>query len=285
MSNYVEDYKDQRPAPSEYTRSLLDQLLAESRLYKRGKDYQALLEFVVQLRGFAPFNSMLLQVQKPGLSYAASERDWREKFHRKPKEGARPLLILWPFGPVALVYDEMDTEGAPLPEDVKSFVSVGSIGKDKLCYFQQLLGRKKIDVHWIDVGDRRGGQIYVVRRPADEKHATHYRIHINRNHDAAVQFATLTHELGHLFLGHLGEDRKLKIPQRANLSHSQREIEAESVAFIVCRRNGVHRKSQRYLSNFVNADTTSEGVGVYQVMRAAGQVETILGLAAHIHFD
>jgi hypothetical protein len=29
-------------------------------------------------------------------------------------EGARPLLILWPFGPVALVYDVMDTAGKDL---------------------------------------------------------------------------------------------------------------------------------------------------------------------------
>ena len=64
----------------------------------------------------APFNAMLLQVQKPGLTYAASAADWRLRFGRKPKEGARPLLILWPFAPVALVYDVMDTEGEDLPD-------------------------------------------------------------------------------------------------------------------------------------------------------------------------
>ena len=49
------------------TRSLLDQLLVDSRLYRRSNDYQDLLNFVVRLRDFAPFNAMLLQVQKPGL--------------------------------------------------------------------------------------------------------------------------------------------------------------------------------------------------------------------------
>jgi hypothetical protein len=57
------------------TRSLLDQLLADSRLYSQSKDYMELLEFVSRLRNFAPFNAMLLQVQKPGLSYAASAHD------------------------------------------------------------------------------------------------------------------------------------------------------------------------------------------------------------------
>jgi hypothetical protein len=50
-------------------RSLLDQLLADSKLYTQSKDYKDRLDFVVRLRNFAPFNAMLLQVQKPGLSY------------------------------------------------------------------------------------------------------------------------------------------------------------------------------------------------------------------------
>ena len=42
-------------------RSLLDQLLSDSRLYTQSKDYKALLDFVVRLRNFAPFNAMLLR--------------------------------------------------------------------------------------------------------------------------------------------------------------------------------------------------------------------------------
>lgn len=48
---------------TEAARSLLDQLLADSRLYTQSKDYKELLDFVVRLRNFAPFNAMLLQVQ------------------------------------------------------------------------------------------------------------------------------------------------------------------------------------------------------------------------------
>jgi hypothetical protein len=59
-------------------RSLLDQLLEDSWLYTRSKDFKDLLDFVVRLRNFAPFNAMLLQVQKPGLRYAATARDWRQ---------------------------------------------------------------------------------------------------------------------------------------------------------------------------------------------------------------
>jgi hypothetical protein len=63
-----------RPSQQEVetTRSLLDTLLTEARLYRTTADYKALLDFVVRLRNFAPYNAMLLQVQKPGLTYAAS---------------------------------------------------------------------------------------------------------------------------------------------------------------------------------------------------------------------
>ena len=73
---------------TEAARSLLDQLLTDSRLYTNSKDYKDLLDFVIRLRNLAPFNAMLLQVQKLGLRFAASARDWRERFGRKPKGGA-----------------------------------------------------------------------------------------------------------------------------------------------------------------------------------------------------
>ncbi len=274
----------QGPFEPETTRSLLDQLFADSKLYTRSKDYQELLNFVSRLRNFAPFNAMLLQVQKPGLSYAASARDWNERFGRFPKEGARPLLILWPFGPVSLVYDVMDTEGKEVPEDVASFHARGDIDELRLKSFMSLLKKKDIDWHWLDAGDQSAGAIRVVKRPSDQKEATQYRILINRNHGPAVQFVTLTHELGHLFLGHLGRDKNMDIPDRGNYEHFQQEIEAESVAYIVCERNGVMSKSHPYLSSFVNANTTFDNIDVYQVMRAAGRIETLLGLSEHTRY-
>ena len=98
-------------------RSVLDQLLSESKLYKTSTAYMALLDFVVRLRNFAPFNAMLLQIQKPGLTYAASASDWRIRFNRTIIADSRPLIVLRPFGPVALVYDLADTEGEPLPAE------------------------------------------------------------------------------------------------------------------------------------------------------------------------
>ncbi|HEX7070805.1 MAG TPA: hypothetical protein VF190_08360, partial [Rhodothermales bacterium] len=161
MNTHVEavDPRQQDLFQTEASRALLDRLLSESRLYRTSQDYQDLLDFSVRLRNFAPFNAMLLQVQKPGLHFAASARDWHERFGRRPKENARPLLILWPFGPVALVYDVVDTEGDELPEDVASFVARGEIDDVKLHAFIPSLERKNIQWRWIDHGDRNAGSI------------------------------------------------------------------------------------------------------------------------------
>jgi hypothetical protein len=268
----------------EATRSLLDQLLTDSRLYTRSSDYKELLDFVVRLRNFAPFNAMLLQVQKPGLSYAASAYDWWERFRRRPKEGARPLVILWPFGPVALVYDVQDTEGQPVPGDVAFFFSRGEIDEKRISSFEPLLRRKHIEWAWVDAGDRIAGSIRVITRSTGGTEAW-YRMTINRNHSPAVQFTTLAHELGHLILGHLGEDRTLSVPGRDRVNQAQREFEAESVAYLVCRRNGVEARSETYLKNYVTNKTTIDQLDLYQVMRAAGQVEALLDLTGHTRYE
>jgi hypothetical protein len=269
---------------TETARSLLDQLLTDSRLYTNSKDYKALLEFVIRLRNFAPFNAMLLQVQKPGLSYAASARDWRERFGRTLKDGARPLLILWPFGPVALVYDVQDTKGKDLPQDVASFFAVGAIREEQIVTFISLMRKKGVEWYPVDAGDQQAGSIRVMRRETKAKELPHYRIHINHNHSVAVQFATLTHELGHLFLGHLGPDKALNVPERSEMTLTQWELEAESVAYLVCARNGVTSRSETYLTNYVTQNTTVDEIDLYQVMRAAGQIETLLGLTAHARY-
>ena len=206
---------------NEAARSLLDRLLTDSRLYTRSKDYNDLLIFVARMRNFAPFNAMLLQIQKPGLRFAASTLDWQQRFGRKPTEGARPLLILWPFGPVALVYDVVDTDGRDLPRDVWSFYAKGPIDAQTVASFELPLRRKHIELIWGDYGDQNAGSIRVISR-ASEKEPTQYRMHLNRNHQPAVQFTTVVHELAHVFLGHLGSDKKLNVPERPHMDHSQR---------------------------------------------------------------
>ena len=107
--------------------------------------------------------------------------------------------------------------------------------------------------------------IEVIRRAIEKEDRTIYRISINKNHDVPVRFVTLLHELAHLFLSHLGADPNFGIPKREVFEHRQREIEAESVAYLVAQRNGVVPKSQTYLSGFVNQETTVDDLDIWQI--------------------
>jgi hypothetical protein len=265
------------------TKSILDQLLDEAHLYKRSAHYKELLDFVVRLRNFAPFNAMLLQIQKPGLTYAASAYQWRTLFGRHVRPYARPLLILWPFGPVVPVYDVMDTEGDRLPRDLETFWARGPIDQAAIHDFLARMDRRHIHCLLVDQGDGRAGSIRRLR-PLDEKSESFsYEVTINQNHPSPTQFATIVHELAHLFLCHLGPDRKLKIPHHSAANHDQSEIEAESVCYLVCRRNGVATASEAYLSSYLKTREIV-GLNVHALLRAAGGVETLLGLSIPMDF-
>ncbi len=263
---------------AEEARALIDQLLDDSRLYTSTQSYMELLKFTSKLRNFAPFNAMLLHLQKPGLSYAASAYDWRHRFGRTPKEKARPLMILWPFGPVAFVYDVLDTEGAELPADVSAFWARGEITASRLKSFADRLLKRNIIVEYFDGGDNSAGDIRASGVAEASAPKLSYKIMVNEKHPPATQLVTLAHELAHLFLGHLGKDGDLKIESRTRVPHDQAELEAESVAYLVASRAGIQSKSETYLSHFVQNHEAVGAIDLYNVMKAAGQIETILGL-------
>ena len=73
------------------------------------------------------------------------------------------------------------------------------------------------------------------------------------------------------------------VPNNPKL-HEEEELEAESVAYIVCERNDVHAKSEKYLSDFVKNEAHILNLDFYQIMRASNQVETVLGLGNNTKF-
>lgn len=265
-------------------RALLDQLLDESRLYRYSTDYLELLKFISRQRNFAPFNAMLLQIQKPGLRFAASAKDWHKRFNRDIKPQARPLIILWPFGPVALVYDLLDTEGEDLPDEVFAFRAGGTEEVYSVEQFSRKLDKKQIALNFMDSGDNSAGSVQRLEcktEPGKKIPVCSYRIDINKNHPTNVQFCTLCHELAHIYLGHLGLD-KLSGADRSRFKEAQQEIEAESVAYLICHRNDIQPKSQSYLNQFVTSDTTTQNLDLYRIMKAAGQIESLLGLNSKV---
>ena len=71
---------------------------------------------------------------------------------------------MWPFGPVALVYDVIDTEGKELPQDVATFFAHGRIGEIEIGAFRQRTSQKNILWDDLDAGDGKAGSIRCVQR-------------------------------------------------------------------------------------------------------------------------
>ena len=57
-----------------------------------------------------------------------------------------------------------------------------------------------------------------------------------------------------------------------------------SMAYLVCSRHGVKSASETYLTTFVKEKTIISDLDVYQVMRAARQIETLLDLGQRSKF-
>jgi len=259
--------------------SLLGGLIKSAKLYEQSENYLALLEFVSKQKQFAPFNAMLLHVQNPKLRFVATQKDWKKLYKRDVKEGSRPLLILRPFGPVGFVFDVNDTEGEELPQDVvAAFRAEGDYDSYEFKKILDRLERRSIYVSFRDWNDGHAGRLVLQgykERGVDEPAQRIYRVELNQHHCLSVQFVTLIHELAHLFLGHLGADEKLGISCRKELSHTIKEIEAESIAFVVSKRKGIQPNSDRYLHLF-KEELDINLVDVYQVMKIANQVERLL---------
>lgn len=94
---------------SEAQRSV-DALMSSALRYRRSAEYGRLLQFIRGFRDYAPFNGLLVDVQKPGSTVVAPASRWIRDHSRVLRSGAQPLVILQPFGPVMFVFDVSDTE-------------------------------------------------------------------------------------------------------------------------------------------------------------------------------
>ena len=170
-------------------RATIDQLIAQTELYSSSAAFEELLAFVVRLRGFAPFNAMLLHIQKPGLTHAATTADWLARFGRKPKADARPLLILRAMGPVDFVFDVLDTDGPKLPDAAFTFPVLGDLTPAQFSEMLAEARRQKLELKFIDAGDAVAGRVELLERAKTKSGKNAYRIIINQNHTPPVRFS------------------------------------------------------------------------------------------------
>jgi hypothetical protein len=287
-------FEDGSPA-AEWDRDVaqhaLDGLFSLARQYRSSGAYRELIDFVVRFHFHAPFNAMLVHVQMPGAVYVAPPHRWLRDYHRHIKAGARPLVILQPMGPVMFVFDVSDTEpehkASPLPTDVTQPFEVryGHIAGE---FVQTLENAKRDGIHVTerDAGSQsagairvaqQGGHLQVLARQRPELEYVEvprrYEILLNRNHSAEAKYATLVHELAHLYCGHLGTPNNTWWPDRRGLARDTREFEAESVCYLICTRLAIDNPSDAYLGNYLGDHHEIPPISLDCVMRSAGLIE------------
>lgn len=265
----------------------LDKLFLEIGRYRNSDEYNKLLNFVKKFPYTAPYNAMLIHVQKPGSNYVASAYVWRSKFNREINPGANPLVILRPFGPVAFVFELGDTNGREFPKELlQPFKAEGEVSH---AVFYNLINNIKTDGILYTEADRgtdSAGFIEETKNKKEEKIVRNkkeiwvkilYDMIVNKNHSPETRFATVIHELGHAYCGHLYNTR---YPQwwgeRHHLSENEREFEAESVCWLVCERMGIKNPSARYLRGYLKENGEIPNISIDAVLKSAGMIETMI---------
>lgn len=261
----------------------IDKLYADVLAYRQTSAFKELLQFISKFRNLAPYNAMLVQMQKPGSTYVASASDWKYRFDRTPKPGARPLIILRPFGPVAFVYELGETEGKPVSDEILNPFTQSNVVSDKrLSHLVNNLWTEGIRLEQQNYGTDLGGFITSnvnerIMKISNEKSVRIiFAIVLNGNHTTTSKYATIVHELGHLFCGHIYHNKAHWLPQRYYLSSEQVEFEAETVNWLVCERLGIENSSERYLSGYLENNETIPEVSVDKILKATGIVESLI---------
>lgn len=293
---------DQPPSPAsiweqDAAKRALDELFSLTFQYKTSTAYQELMEFIVRFRSYSPFNAMLVHIQMPGARFVAPPHRWLRDYRRRIKSGVRPLVILQPMGPVMFVFDVSDTEptenAQPLPPEIeKPFeVRTGRVGGG----IQFIIDNAKRDglrITTSNEGSQSAGSICHVakdvrasqkfqsgvdkeRNPVYVDIPVKYDLLVNAKLSPEARYATIAHELAHLYCGHLGTPNDKWWPDRRGLNHNVREFEAESVAYMVCTRFGIDTPSEQYLANYVEKNERVPSISLECVMKAAGLIETM----------
>lgn len=273
------------------TQSALDELFSVARSYRTSEAYHELLKFITHFRFYAPYNAMLIHVQMPGATFVAPPHRWLREYQRRIVVGARPLVILQPNGPVMFVFDVSHTEplpGAPaLPRKVERpfDVSGGSVGRQYELTVENAR-RDGIEVVERDAGSQSAGSIQeaepgtelkvqVRTRPKPDVAwvPRHYGLVLNSKHSRETKYATLAHELAHLYCGHLGTPNAKWWPDRRGVSDVVAELEAESVSYLVCERLGIESPSAEYLAGHLKPNGETLDISLECVVRAGGLIE------------
>lgn len=246
----------QRAEAAEQRRVLVEQLHAQLRdgvdAIRSGDQWRDYLTFASRFHRYSANNTLLLMMQNPQATHVASYRTWQAA-GRQVRKGETALRVM---GPVTKKTEKVDTNGRPVldaagrPVTVQQIVGVKPVPVFDISQTEgdpvpapprpQLLGGEAPAGLWDALAEQvqgHGFQLVRGQLPAGTNGQTDYltmTVTVEDRLDDAQAVKTLAHELGHVML-HRPDDAG----QREVDCRGLREVEAESVAFIVAQGAGM----------------------------------------------
>lgn len=279
--NLIDTLPDENLTELDTALNPVDEVFASLTRFRNSREFVDLMQFISRFPNYSTFNGLLLYLQNPLATYVATARTWAQKYSRKPKPNAKPLVILAPMAPILFLFDIQDTEGAAVPSTLLQPREIDDqlLGKfyattlhnaaiHGIAVFETLLDNDEIDsVNRITPALRK--KYKALNLPKD----TSYLIFIDKTLPPESRYASLVHELGHIFCSHLGIDRHAWWPERRDLNIRGEEIEAAAVAYLICRRNGLKANAEDYLPQFSGPHQEIPTFSMNAVTQAAGYIE------------
>ena len=273
----------------------LDDLYESVSDYGKTAAFSGLLQFIVRNPYLAPFNAALIYMQRPGSTYVATAQTWAKK-GRQIKPGAQPLIRMVRFGPVGFCYDISQTDGPasvqaePLLQQARQAAALNVDKFKQLLFELKFFGIKAEPFHY-ENGEAVGSlqavswpeYVELTSETTISKLHVFFLLRYEQNASRAEQMATIVHELGHFFCGHLPDplgkkDKKGKEINRRyeKLTEAQQEFEAESVSWLVCKRLGISTRAERYLAYYAQQNEAIPRVSPEIILKAAGKIEALM---------
>ena len=246
-------------------------------------EYQRMLDTMSKFYKYSANNCFLILAQMPDATHVAGYRAWADKFGRQVKKGEKAIRIIapcphkkqtervnedgeveakeiqWVSYRAVPVFDISQTEGEDLPE-IAHDLTGGVDGYEEL--LERVKGISPVAVKFEEV---RGGA------HGFYSHLTN-SITVKEGMSEQQTVKTLVHEIAHAILHNEEGEQK-------DADSNTREVQAESVAYIVCKHIGIDTSdySFGYVAGWSGGKETKELTASMEVIRktAAGIIESL----------
>jgi len=251
------------------TKELTDKLETGIKELYNSDKYKEYLKYMSKFHSYSSKNIMLIHLQKPGATRIASFKHWKDKFNRNVNKGEQGLYIYAPIGekkPEKVLMEKLDPEtGTPLLDDkgqaiMEEMTSLTNGPRFKLVpvfdvsqtsgdplpeLAENLIGNVEHYEAFVDTL-KAVSRLPVDFEPLPDNFDGYCRfgekIGIREGMSEVQSVVAMIHEITHERL----HDKNNTIADDKPKSKQQKEIEAESVAYVVCQRFGIETSANSF---------------------------------------